>query len=64
MCLVLELEAVIDIVEDKLTEFLRLLEYPLPLDMLTEFLLLLEYPLPLDTCKYAMYKDKFILGNC
>ena len=56
MCLVLELEAVIDIEEDKLTEFLRPLEYPLPLDKLTEFLRLLEYPLPLDTCMHAIIK--------
>ena len=58
MCLVLELEEVIDIEEDKLTEFLRPLEYPPPLDKLTEFLRLLEYPLPPDTCKYVIYKEK------
>ena len=41
MCLCLELEEVIDMEEDdKLTEFLRLLEYPL------------EYPPPLDTLTY------------
>ena len=41
MCLCLELEAVIDIEEeDRLTEFLRLPEYPL------------EYPLECDICKY------------
>ena len=42
MCLCLELEAFIDIEEeDRLTEFLRLPEYPL------------EYPLECDICKYG-----------